>query len=232
MSESPSSQSELPDHIAFIMDGNRRWAKNKGISPLDGHKSGYETFKKVVDYCFKRGIKVVTVYAFSTENWKRTEEEVGTLMNLMRFAFKHEISKFKDRDIKVNILGTRDRLPKDILKEVESIESDTSDRSGGVLNIALSYGGKEEIIRAVREIQKSDEELTEDNVDKHLYTAGQPNPDIIVRPGGEHRLSNFLLWQSDYSELYFTDTLWPDMDEEEIEKILNFYSKIKRNFGR
>jgi undecaprenyl diphosphate synthase len=223
---------DSPSHVAIIMDGNRRWAKSQNLTASDGHRAGFERFKEIVQLCFDKGIKYVTVYAFSTENWKRTGPEVSGLMSLMTYAIKHEIQSYKSKNIQVNVIGRREDLPKSIGKEIDKIEGETANRTENILNVAISYGGKDEIVRAANIALEKGLEITDQSITDHLYTAGQPNPDLIIRTGGEHRLSNFLLWQSDYSELYFTDVLWPDFDASELEQALAFYSNIKRNFGR
>jgi len=223
---------DIPTHVAIIMDGNRRWAKSRGLAAKDGHRAGFERFKEIVQLCFDRGVKYVTVYAFSTENWKRTDEEVGALMGLMTYAVKNEIQNYKKKNIRVNIIGRRSDLTSALQTDLAEIERETFNKDGNILNVAISYGGKAEILMAAQEVFNSDEELTEETIDSHLYTAGQPNPDLLIRTGGQHRLSNFLLWQTDYTELYFTDTLWPDFKAGELDKALGFYTKIKRNFGK
>lgn len=232
MAPSTLSKIDPPSHVAIIMDGNRRWAKEHDLPANEGHKAGFERFKEIVQLCFDKGVKYVTVYAFSTENWKRTDEEVGALMGLMTYAVKHEIQNYKKKNIRVNIIGRRSDLSPELQKDLANIEAETHNKDGNVLNVAISYGGKAEILNAVDEIIKNSESLTEESVDSHLYTAGQPNPELVIRTGGQHRLSNFLLWQTDYSEIYFTDTLWPDFDERELDKALDFFVNIKRNFGK
>lgn len=222
---------DLPCHVAIIMDGNRRWAKERGVGTKDGHRAGFERFREIVQASFDRGIKYVTVYAFSTENWKRTDEEVGALMNLMTFAVKSEIKKYQESNVQVRIIGRRTDLPRDLQEELTKIEADTASKDGNVLNVAISYGGRAEIIDAVTKASRLGE-ITEDSIANNLYTAGQPDPELIIRTGGQPRLSNFLLWQAAYSEVYFTDVLWPDFNETELDKSLAFYAKIKRNFGK
>lgn len=223
---------DLPSHVAIIMDGNRRWAKERGLSPQEGHKAGFERFKEIVQLLFDRGVTYVTVYAFSTENWKRTDEEVGALMGLMTHAIKNEIQNYRNKNIRVNIIGRRQDLPDDLQSELKNIEEETSSKDGNVLNVAISYGGKSEIVDAVSKIEADGGEVTEKSISDNLYTKGQPNPELVIRTGGQPRLSNFLMWQTDYSEIYFTDVLWPDFDEKELDKTLEFYAKIKRNFGK
>ena len=223
---------DLPSHVAIIMDGNRRWATGKNLDIKEGHKAGFERFKEIVQLCFDKGIKYVTIYAFSTENWKRTDEEVGALMGLMTYAIKNEIQAYKKKNIRVNIIGRHEDLSPELRKEVEKIEVETASKDGNVLNAAISYGGKTEIVNAVNQILAAEESVTEENISRHLYTKDQPNPELVIRTGGQHRLSNFLLWQTDYSEIYFTDTLWPDFTPAELDKALAFYTQVKRNFGK
>jgi undecaprenyl diphosphate synthase len=231
VSSKASNQLSLA-HIAFIMDGNRRWAEKHKLLAKEGHNAGFERFKEIVQLCFDKGIGYVTVYAFSTENWKRTEEEIGTLMSLMTHAIKNEIQNYRDKNIKVNIIGRKDDLPQPLQLEIEKIEQTTSEKDEFVLNVALSYGGKEEVVQSVRKAILAGKEISETTIEEGLYTAGQPNPDLIIRTGGQPRLSNFLMWQSFYSEIYFTDTLWPDFDANELDKAITFFSDIKRNFGK
>jgi undecaprenyl diphosphate synthase len=224
----------LPKHIAVIMDGNRRWATKQGKSADFGHRKGYENFVKFGELCRGKGIHTITVYAFSTENWKRSQEEVSVLMDLMRDAIKKETKRLNKENIRIRVIGRREDLPEDLQKAVEEGEEKTKNNTGGDLNIALSYGGRAEIVDAFKRLAKkgvSPEDITEDQVSENLYTAGQEEPDLIIRCGGVKRLSNFLLWQSNYSEMYFLDTLWPDFDEKELDKSLEFFANTKRNFG-
>lgn len=232
MTETIMPNLEVPRHVAIIMDGNRRWAREKNLKNEEGHRAGFERFKEIVQATFDLGVKYVTVYAFSTENWKRTDEEVGTLMSLMTHAIKNEIQAYKNKNIRVNIIGQRSDLPEDLQQEIGKIETETADKDENTLNVAISYGGKAEIVDAVNHIEANGEKITEQSISDNLYTAGQPNPDLVIRTGGQPRLSNFLMWQTDYSEIYFTDVLWPDFDLGELDKALDFYTKIKRNFGK
>ena len=232
MSESDSISTIIPNHVAIIMDGNRRWAKRYGKSTEFGHKEGYLQFKKIVDYGFSLGIKYITVYAFSTENWKRSKEEVNGIMSLARFVANNEIKKYAGTKVRIRILGSRSDLPDDIAKKIAEVEFDTANNKDYNLNIAFSYGGRAEIINAVKSVLEEKKDLNEENVSKKMYTFGQPDPDLIIRTGGSPRLSNFLMWQSAYSEIYFTDTLWPEFDNSEFDKAIDFYKNIKRNFGR
>ena len=222
-------------HLAIIMDGNRRWAKEHGKPAALGHQEGYKRFKEIGDLCREKGIKTVTVYAFSTENWKRDEEEVNDLMNLLSFALNQEISRLDKQNVRVKIIGRRDDLSRDLQDSIARAEEQTKENDGGDLNIAISYGGREEITNAVKKIAASGlapESITEEIVEKNLYTCGQEDPDLLIRCGGQNRLSNFMLWQSAYTEIYFTDVLWPDFDEKELDKALEFFDKTKRNFGK
>lgn len=222
-------------HIAMIMDGNRRWAKEKGQPAIFGHQAGYKRFVEIGEICRKKGIKTFTVYAFSTENWKRTKEEVDALMGLLRFALEKEVDRLDKDNVRVRILGRREDLPNDLQESIQRAEEKTKNNTGGDLNIAVSYGGRAEIVDAVKKIVKSGvkvEDINEEMVSNNLYTTGQTDPDLVIRCGGQNRLSNFLLWQSAYSEIYFTDVLWPDFDEKELDKALDFFEKTKRNFGK
>ena len=222
-------------HLAIIMDGNRRWAKDNNLPAALGHREGYKRFREIGDLCRQKGIRTITVYAFSTENWKRNDEEVSDLMDLLRFALNQEIGRLDKENIRVRIIGRRDDLSQDLQDLIARAEEQTKDNDSGDLNIAISYGGREEITNAVKKIVASGiapESINEETVEKNLYTAGQNDPDLLIRCGGQKRLSNFLLWQLAYSEIYFTDVLWPDFDAAELEKALEFFDKTKRNFGK
>ena len=231
----------LPKRIGFIMDGNGRWAKMRGLERSEGHKAGAKTFRRVVEYCADVGIEHVTFYAFSTENWSRPENEVKALMKLFKEYLLEADERERENDIRqsrIRFIGERDGLPKDLLKLIEKAEKVSSKYSKITVNVALNYGGRAEITHAVKEIAKkvkdgklSVDEISEDLVSDNIYTAGQPDPDIIVRPSGEYRLSNFLTWQSAYSEFWFSDILWPDFTEKDINDILFDYEKRNRRFG-
>lgn len=231
----------LPQHIGFIMDGNGRWAKMRGLERSEGHKAGAQTFRKIVEYCADVGIKYVTFYAFSTENWSRPEKEVKALMKLFKEYLLEADEREKENDIrqsKIRFIGERDGLPKDLLRLIEKAEKVSSKYSKITVNVALNYGGRAEITHAVKTIAEkvkkgelSVDEISEQIVGDYLYTAGQPDPDIIVRPSGEFRLSNFLTWQSAYSEFWFSDILWPDFTEKDVNEILFDYQKRNRRFG-
>ena len=231
----------LPQHIAFIMDGNGRWAKQRGLERSEGHKAGAKTFKKIGEYCADVGIKYLTFYAFSTENWNRPKKEVLALMNLFKEYLRDGESRTgenKERQMRLRFIGEREGLPKDLLKLIEKSEKSTSGYEKVTVNIALNYGGRAEITHAVKDIAErvkngelSIDDITEDTISNCIYTAGQPDPDIIVRPSGEYRLSNFLQWQSAYSEFWYSDILWPDFTEENVNQILSDYQKRNRRFG-
>ena len=231
----------LPQHIAFIMDGNGRWAKQRGLERSEGHKAGAKTFKRIGEYCADVGIKYLTFYAFSTENWNRPKKEVLALMNLFKEYLRDgeaRTGENKSRQMRLRFIGEREALPKDLLKLIEKAEKSTSGYEKVTVNIALNYGGRAEITHAVKDIAErvrkgelSVDDITEDTISNSIYTAGQPDPDIIVRPSGEYRLSNFLQWQSAYSEFWYSDILWPDFTEENVNQILADYQKRNRRFG-
>ena len=228
----------LPKHIAIIMDGNRRWAKAKGKPSGFGHKEGAKVLEKIVRYANKIGIEHITVYAFSTENWKRAEEEVSTLMALFQ-SYLDDYSKRADSEnIKVKIIGNRKGLSDKMVSSIEKCMERTKNNTGIVFNIALNYGGREELLNVTYKIAEDvkngklqPEEITEKDIEKYLYTAGQPDPDLLIRTSGEKRLSNFLPWQLSYSEFLFIDKNWPDFTEEDLDEAIIEYQKRTRKFG-
>lgn len=228
----------IPQHIAIIMDGNRRWAKERNISVPEGHKRGAETLENIAKYCNKIGIKYLTAYAFSTENWKRAKDEVGALMNLLR-AYLDRFSKKADVDnIRIKVLGDIEILEDGLKKSIRKAVEKTKNNTGLTLNIALNYGGRAEIVQAVKKIAKSvkegslnPEDINEDIVSSNLYTAGEPDPDLLIRTSGEIRTSNFLPWQIVYSEFYFVQKYWPDFNEQDIDEAIKVYQKRNRKFG-
>ena len=228
----------LPKHIAIIMDGNRRWARNKGLPVSLGHKEGAKTLEKIVRYANKIGIKHITVYAFSTENWKRTEEEVSALMGLFQ-SYLDDYSKRADSEnIKVKIIGNRQGLSEKMKDSIEKCMERTKNNTGITFNIALNYGGRDEIINAVKNIagkiknkEMDIEEITEQTISENLYTKGQPDPDLLIRTSGEIRLSNFLPWQLVYTEFVFVEKNWPDFNEEDLNEAIEIYQKRNRKFG-
>ncbi len=226
---------QIPHHLAIIMDGNRRWAKKRGLNSFSGHKQGYETFKKIAKKCSGLGIKILKVYAFSTENWKRSKSEVFYLMNLLFNGLSKEINFFQENKIRFNAIGEIEKLPKKLRDLISRIMDCTKDNKNGILNLAINYGGRMEILNAAKKIIKdkiNSEELDEKIFENYLFTAGQPDPDLIIRAGGETRLSGFLLWQSAYSELYFSDKLWPDFTENDLKKAIKKFQICQRRFGK
>ena len=228
----------MPKHIAIIMDGNRRWAKERGKPASFGHKEGAKTLEKIVRYANKIGLGYITVYAFSTENWKRTEDEVKSLMLLLQ-SYLDDYSKRADTEnIRVKILGDITALSEGMQKSIIKCMERTKNNTGVTFNIALNYGGRDEIVKAVKEIAKKVKEeeinivdIKEDLISEHLYTKNEPDPDLVIRTSGELRLSNFLPWQSVYSELLFIQKNWPDFEEEDLDKAIIEYQKRTRKFG-
>ena len=229
---------KLPEHIGIIMDGNGRWAKKRGLPRTAGHKAGAETFRRISRYCSDIGIKYLTLYAFSTENWSRPVEEVNPLMRYFKDYLEEALRDFADDTISIRFLGDISRFSPELQELMIKNETLSKAHDGMVLNLAMNYGGRDELVHAVREISakvKSGElscsDISEQLISEHLYTKGQPDPDLIIRPSGEHRTSNFLLWQSAYSEYYIDDVLWPDYTAEHLNKALLEYSKRNRRFG-
>lgn len=224
---------QLPEHIAIIMDGNGRWAKNRALPRTAGHAAGSKKFKEIARYCNKIGIKYLTVYAFSTENWRRPKEEVDAIMNIFR-DYLRDSANFKSENIKLEFLGDRSGMPEDIAKLMERAEYDSKDATGLKCYMAINYGGRDELVHAVKDIIKEGipyENITEDVISSHIYTKDIPDPELIIRPSGEYRLSNFLIWQSAYSEFWFSDILWPDFKTEDLDRAIDDYNKRNRRFG-
>ena len=231
----------IPQHVAIIMDGNGRWAKQRGLKRTEGHKVGAEVFRTISKYCADIGIKYVTFYAFSTENWKRSKTEVTAIMNLLRKyldEMKERVLENEEAGIHISFIGSREGMPKDIVKMMDFVENRTSDKNSTYINVAVNYGSRAEITEAVRNIAKgvkegtvSIDDIDEDMISAGLYTAGQPDPDLIIRPSGEYRLSNYLLWQSAYSEIYIDDVLWPDYTPEDLDRAIEEYGRRNRRFG-
>ncbi len=224
---------KLPRHIAFIMDGNGRWAKKRGLPRIYGHAQGVKSAEKVIQTAKELGIKYLTFYAFSTENWKRPKEEVNFLMELLREYLKEKIPTFVEDDIRISFIGRRDRIPKETLKWMEEAEKKTAHCKSGWVFVAVDYGGRDELVRAVNRIlsegkKEVDERLIRRYLDLPLEV---PDPDLLIRTAGEKRISNFLLWYLSYTEFYFTDVLWPDFSKEEFLKALEDFSKRVRKFG-
>ena len=225
----------IPVHVGFIMDGNGRWAKAHLVPQLEGHRRGYLKVKDIARWCRLRGIKVVTVYAFSTENWGRPAAEVSYLMDLFRLALGRDLPELQREGVRLRVIGRRSaNLPPDLVSLMDAAEAQTADASDLLLQIAIDYGGRAEIAHAVQAIIRAGipaDQVTEETVAAHLWTSGIPDPDLIVRTSGELRLSGFLTFQGVYSELYFTKTLWPDFSEAELDQILAAYAERQRRFG-
>ena len=224
----------LPKHVAVIMDGNGRWALRRGLPRVAGHKKGTDVVRLVTEQCRQLGISVLTLYAFSDENWRRPKAEVGFLMDLLGSFLKAEIATMKANGIRFRTIGRTERLPESAQAWIRKAEEETAGNSGMVLNLALSYGGRSEILEAVKRLRSANGaagELTEEVFSAALDTAGLPDPDLIIRTSGEKRISNFLLWQAAYAELYFTDTLWPDFEERDLLMAILDYQGRQRRFG-
>lgn len=224
----------LPLHIGIIMDGNGRWAKKRGLPRSAGHSAGADALKKIVTECNNIGIKYITVYAFSTENWNRPKEEVDFLMNLLLDYLKNAEKTLSGENVVIRAIGSRAELTEEIREQIIKTENFTKNNTGIVMNIALNYGGREEIIHAVKEICEAGtapEEIDEKLFSSHLYTKDQPDIDLLIRTSGEQRLSNFLLWQNSYSELWFTDKLWPDFKKADLHSAIIDFQKRNRRFG-
>ena len=224
----------IPRHVAIIMDGNGRWAKKRGLPRTAGHAAGAETFRKVARYCKSIGMDYLTVYAFSTENWKRPDSEVRAIMELLEKYLEEAIEKMEREGIKLKILGDTRPLSPKIKALIKRTEEMSQHIDGCQANLCINYGGRDEIVHAAMKCVKAAEnggEITEEVMSSYMYTAGMPDPELIIRPGGELRLSNFLLWQCAYSEFYFTPVLWPDFDEREMDKAIISYQGRKRRFG-
>lgn len=230
---------KIPTHVAVIMDGNGRWAKAKGLSRNEGHKKGSEVLRDITDYADTLGVKYLTAYAFSTENWNRPQEEVDGLMNLMRKYLKDHLKRAKKKNIKFKVIGDIEPLDQDIKQQIIELETLTKDKTGLCVCIALNYGGRDEIVRAFKTLTNDllenrikQEEISEQLITRYLDTAGIPDPDLMIRTSGEIRTSNFLPWQLAYSEFYFTECSWPEFTKKEFDKALGEYSNRKRRFGK
>ena len=235
------NRDEVPKHIGIIMDGNRRYAQQLGLDPKYGHYYGREKLYDVLEWCMELGIKIVTVYAFSTENFMRSREEVISLMRLFEETIEKELSegRIHREKIRVRIIGRRELLPSNLIEKIEKIEEETKNYENVILNSALAYGGREEILDAIKKIildimdkKLTVDQINEETVRKNLYTGELPDPDLILRTSGEERISNFLLWQSAYSELYFTDVYWPSFSKIDFLKAIISYQKRQRRFGK
>jgi len=222
------------NHLGIIMDGNRRWAKERSLPSFEGHRKGYDKMKEVGDLCLKKGIKILTIYAFSTENWSRAKEEVSYLMDIFYKVVTNEIPVFNKKGIRLRIIGSREKLSDKLKTAISKAEEETKDNSKGILNLAINYGGRLEIVEAVKKAIRGG--ATADDIDEELitnntWTAGQAEPDMIIRTSGEQRLSGFLTWQSVYSELYFVKAHWPDFSEADLDGAIEEFNKRNRRFG-
>lgn len=229
---------KIPVNLGIIMDGNGRWAKKRGLPRTAGHVTGAQVFRNITKYCEKCGVRYLTVYAFSTENWRRPQDEVEAIMNLLRQYLKESLADFQQENIVVRFIGNRDELAQDIRDLIVEAEESTAHKTGMTLNIALNYGGQQEIAAAARTLaaRVADGELQPSDIDEKmlgqaLYTEDQPPVDLILRPSGEYRLSNFLIWQSAYAEFVFMDVLWPDFKEEDLDRAFEEYARRDRRFG-
>ncbi len=228
----------LPKHIAIIMDGNRRWAKARGLTTKDGHKAGSKNLDNIATFCNEIGIKYLTVYAFSTENWKRTQEEVSALMFILKANLDSMLRKLDLKNIKIRVIGEKENIPQDIQKKIDKLIEKTKNNTGLVLNIAFNYGGRAELVHSTKVIAEkvksgeiNIEDINEKLISDNIYTAGQPDPDLMIRTSHELRTSNFLPWQLTYSEFYFPDKHWPEFGREDLIEAIKVYQKRNRRFG-
>lgn len=228
----------LPDHIALFMDGNGRWARRRGLPRSAGHRAGANAIKKLVEDCDKIGLRYLTAYTFSTENWKRSDEEIANIMSLIREFLNYTEKQLRNSNVRVKFIGLRSRLDPDIIEKIEKTEKSTQDKTGLTFILALDYGSRNEITVAVREIARkclsgelNPDAIDENTISNHLFTQGIPDPDLIIRSSGEKRLSNYLLWQASYSELWFSDVLWPDFRLRHLLKAVKEYNHRSRRFG-
>lgn len=229
---------KMPKHIAIIMDGNGRWATKRSLPRKAGHKAGAEALERIIYTAKEMGLEHLTVYAFSTENWKRSAEEVGAIMDLLRMYLKNYFKKFLKDNVRMDVIGDITRLDEDIQKSILEIEEISREKTGLSVHIALNYGGRDELRRGVTKIAEDiaagnlrPDEITEDIIANALDTAGTPDPELVIRTSGEERISNFLLWQIAYAEFYFSEVLWPDFDKKELEKAIYYYQNRERRFG-
>ena len=224
---------KIPNHVALILDGNGRWAKAKGKPRNFGHIQGAKTVEVICEEAYKMGIQYLTVYAFSTENWRRPQEEVDAIMNIFR-DYLRDSANFKSENIMLKFIGDRNGMPEDINALMDQAEYDSKDATGLRVYMAINYGGRDELVHAVRDIIKegiAPEDITEDTISNRIYTKDYPDPELIIRPSGEYRLSNFLIWQSAYSEFWFSNVLWPDFTPDDLERAIDDYNKRNRRFG-
>jgi undecaprenyl diphosphate synthase len=222
------------NHLAIIMDGNGRWAKARSLPRTFGHKAGTDNLHRILNECDRQGVKIVTLYAFSTENWQRSAEEVGGLMKLLEVVIDRELAELHRKGVQLRHIGRTDRIPPKLLTKVQDAVEHTRNNTRLILNLALNYGGRAEIVDAVKQMLADGLDpnyVDEKTFNSYLYTGGLPDPDLLIRTGGDHRISNFLIWQCAYAEFYITDTYWPDFDEAELQKALASFGKRERRFG-
>lgn len=239
MQENKTLRTDLPQHIGIIMDGNGRWAKKRSLPRKYGHREGAKAFRKIVEYCDQIGLQYLTVYAFSTENWKRPEDEVASIMNLLeQYIDEAFANQGKNKNIKVWFIGDMTALSDTLQEKIKRIESLNEGKEGLTVNVALNYGGRDELVHAVKKIAQQvkdntlqPEDINETVLSNNLYTQGQPDPDLIIRPSGEERISNFLIWQAAYSEFVFLDVLWPDFKPDDLEEAIRIFNGRHRRFG-
>lgn len=229
-------ENNIPKHIAIIMDGNGRWAKKRGLSRSIGHREGSRTLKKIVEACYQLGVRYLTVYAFSTENWSRPKDEVNELMKLLLEYLRNAERELAGKKVRIRVIGEKRRLPEEIIKEIERVEKNTKNIEGLDFIIALNYGGRQEIVEAVAKLVEDVgagllSEISEETISERLYTGGIPDPDLLIRTSGEMRISNFLIWQLCYSEFFFCDVLWPDFNETHLKEAIISYQGRQRRFG-
>ena len=232
------NERKIPVHVAIIMDGNGRWAKKRGLPRTAGHAQGARVVEQILEDADHMGIRYLTVYAFSTENWSRPDSEVKALMNLLRTYMKTSLAKCARNNVRIRVIGDKNRLDSDLQASIANLEKETASNTGIGFQIAINYGSRDEIVRAVRkaamkvkEAELSPEDITEDMISDELDTCGIPDPDLLIRTGGEERISNFLLWQTAYSELYFCDAAWPDFNKTELEKAIDAFNNRERRYG-
>jgi undecaprenyl diphosphate synthase len=232
--EQKINMDNLPVHVAVIPDGNGRWSKRRGLPKSIGHKEGADVIEKIVEHAGETGIKYITMYVFSTENWKREEKEVNYLMGLLKEFLDNSEKKIRGRDIKIKVIGSKEKLDKELIKSIENVEKKTSVNTGITLLLALNYGGRKEIIDCIKGIikdNKKEEEITEELISDYLYTKNIPDPDLLIRTSGEMRSSNYLLWQMAYTEFCFVDKLWPDFTKNDFDKAIIEYQARQRRYG-
>jgi undecaprenyl diphosphate synthase len=231
---SAQAVTRIPYHVAIIMDGNGRWARKRNLPRIAGHKAGTDNLRRILRACVEMGIKVLTLYAFSTENWRRPQEEVNGLMGILETVIERELDELDRNGVQVRHIGRMDRVPEGLQKKIKAAVERTRHNDKLILNVALNYGGRAEIVDAVRAMLAEGlhpEYIDEDTISRYLYTCGLPDPDLIIRTSGEYRTSNFLIWQGAYSEYYVTDTYWPDFDENELKKAVEHFNRRDRRFG-